>query len=153
MAQVCRVAKEMCCAVGTYRAARVCRIAVQERRAAGMYRAARAALAVQWSGCAARVPPFVYYWLVAERAHHGAARAFLLERKRQSMEQAWYAARAFPLERKRQSMERARRGAARAFLMCQSMEREQGARQELARRLLSRSWRVCEQARAMLRQW
>ena len=52
----------------------------------------------------------MYYWLVAERAHHDAARAF-------------------PLERKRQSMERARRGAARAFLMCQSMEREQGARQ------------------------
>ena len=34
------------------------------------------------------------------------------------------AARAFPLERKRQ----AQRGASQAFLMCQSMERERGAR-------------------------
>ncbi len=104
-----------------------------------MFLAARVWLAAQWPGCAAQELLFVYYWLVAERAWY-AARAFPLERKRQSVERAWYdAARAFPLERKRQAARQARRGAARAFLMCQSMEREQGARQQLARRLLSRS--------------
>ena len=130
----------MCCAAGMCRAAQVCRIAVLERRAVGMYRAARAGLAVQWSGYAAQELPFAYYLLVAEQAWY-AARAFPLERKCQFVERAHHgAARAFLLEQKRQ----ARRGASQAFLMCQSMEREQGARQELARRLLSRSWRLCE---------
>lgn len=120
MARVCRVARETCCAAGMFQAARVCRIAVLERHVAQRFRAARAALAVRWSGCAARELPFVYYWLVAERAWYGAARSL-------------------PLERLRQAARQVRCGASQAFLMGLLMARESGARQQPAQRLLSRS--------------
>jgi len=90
-------------------------------------------LVVEQVWCAVQEPLFVYYWPVVE--------------------QVWYAVRTFPLERLRRFVERARHGASQAFLASQLMEQKQGARQQLAQRLLSRSRRAREQARTMPRQW